>query len=329
LLVFAGTLAAAGFRGTDAFATLSKTGYSDPRADQVVGFLVIFGNVGLIVTPLLILVDAWTYGSLRVRAIAVVNLAALLSIDLLLGVRYRAFLIVAPLLLIWHIFTRARAPSGNVYRAVWLIVFAGLVFLFASLAIQISVARGGGISRTEPSVSRQLDLLTPAAATVDHVDRVGLLYGRSYLDVLRGLVPRLIWNKPEAATTKLVKLVSDPRAGVAIPLFAEAYANFGVLGVFCISYLAGWLAAGAANRCRKEGGVIGIVGLALLPPLAVQVFSRGYSVQAVQTIAFTYGVIVVVRWWSKRHTASRTLTARRIQDVALHSRYVPTNDSAR
>jgi oligosaccharide repeat unit polymerase len=321
LLVFVATLAAAGFRGSDALATLSNAGYSDPRASQIVGFLLVFSNVGLIVTPLLILTDAWFYGGLRTRVVAIINFLALLTIDLLIGQRYRAFIVVASALLIVHLIGRTQLRNGNVRGIAFVGVFLTIGVLFTFAAVRVSTARTRYSTTRDTNISDQIDLLTPGAAAVDNVDHAGLLYGQSYLDLVTGAVPSAVWHKPVPSTVRLTNAIADPNAGVALPLFVEAYANFGVLGVLVFSCFAGWLAAGAANHCRKEGGIIGIVGLALLPPLAVQLFSRGYAVQAAHTIICTYGAIVFLRWLGRRrpHQMRVRMSAAQKPDLALGS----------
>jgi hypothetical protein len=88
-------------------------------------------------------------------------------------------------------------------------------------------------------------------------------------------VPRALWhNKPEGATSTVIRRFDPGNAGLAFPEFGEMYANFGLVGVLLgsvlfallVEYL--WIRLAVSASPREI--ILSSVGLAILVQLCLR-----------------------------------------------------------
>jgi hypothetical protein len=107
-----------------------------------------------------------------------------------------------------------------------------------------------GEGRSDRSLLNRLNLVNVTSVIIQETPETKpYLYGKTYGMVLPLLVPRFLWpSKPigHAATVTLtlyygIQSERVPiRTSIGVGLFAEAYANFGLLGVVALNVLIGW-----------------------------------------------------------------------------------------
>ena len=109
------------------------------------------------------------------------------------------------------------------------------------------------IGRLEGIATSSIDIATPYAAI--HQQQPGLLLGESYLQLPRLFVPQFITgNKPLPAMVLMIQAATIPGTGAAVPLWAEADANFGLIGLLGFGAILGWVVSRSdtADRRRME-----------------------------------------------------------------------------
>lgn len=98
-----------------------------------------------------------------------------------------------------------------------------------------------------------IDIATPYAAI--HQQHFGRLLGESYLQPPTLFVPKVIMeSKPLPAMSSLIQGVTVPGTGAAVPLWAEADANLGLIGLLGFGAILGWVVSRSytADRRRME-----------------------------------------------------------------------------
>lgn len=225
---------------------------------------------------------------------------ALLASGLLLAGAARGRFLVPALaaLLVW-LKTSKRMPDARVVAVVGTL---GLIVLTSV----VGVARGATGDRSiTPSnlVSYQLgsgsDLWSPIAGLAEHVpSQQHFLHGTSYLEMFVFPVPRAIWhNKPQGATSTLVRQFDPGVAGLAFPEFGEAYANFGMLGVALASFVVALLAEWLWGRLARASTATAAVGFSVCFSVLAQVFVRGAIAPMVtQNLILLVLAVPVTRW---------------------------------
>lgn len=136
------------------------------------------------------------------------------------------------------------------------------------------------IEKSQREIEARQYVSGPTAIAVSVPERVGFLYGETYIGGLLFFVPRSIWeDKPRGPGPAVAALIFGNRStlegyeGGGIPAggAGEAYFNFGYLGIIAVHLLFGlflkWLAARVLVRRGRESVVLLLlVGVDLAAP---------------------------------------------------------------
>jgi len=196
---------------------------------------------------------------LRVLGLIVLNLFLYTTI----GFKYR---IVVTLIGVFGVWAATRPHKGRLApRSQQMkVVLAGVAVTTVAFFI-VQVYRGNhesrnvvtassfDIGRLEGIATTSIDIASPYAAI--HQQHPGLLLGESYLQLPRLFVPKVITgNKPLPAMSLIIQAATVPGTGAAVPLWAEADANFGLIGLLGFGAILGWVVSRSdtADRRRME-----------------------------------------------------------------------------
>ena len=198
---------------------------------------------------------------LRVLALIVLNLFLYTTI----GFRYR---IVVTLIGVFAVLTTTRRPNEGRHapRSQRMkVVLAGVTVTTAAFFVAAVyrgnhesshfavTARSFDIGSLERITTNSIDIATPYAAI--HQQQPGLLLGESYLQLPMLFLPKVIMGgKALPAMVSLIQAVTLPGTGAAVPLWAEADVNFGLIGLLGFGVILGWVVscADTADRRRME-----------------------------------------------------------------------------
>jgi hypothetical protein len=244
---------------------------------------------------------------LRVLALIVLNLFLYTTI----GFKYR---IVVTLIGVFAVWAAARPHRGRpaLRSRRMKVVVAGVVVTTAMFFV-VQVYRGNHESSTvvtassfdgsslERIATSSIDIATPYAAI--HEQHFGLLLGESYLQLPMLFVPKAITgHKALPAMSSLIQAVTVPGTGAAVPLWAEADVNLGLIGLLGFGALLGWVVSRSdtADRRRMETAAMAAATGAVL----ASVLSRSLMFFAL----YEFAAIVFPIWvLSRRGPANRTL----------------------
>jgi len=209
----------------------------------------------------------------RLRVVALIGLNLFLYATL--GFKYR---IVVTLIGVFGVWAATRHPKGGpAPRSQQVkVVMAGVAVTIVAFfvvqvyrgnhqASQVVTASSFDIGSLEGIATSSIDIATPYAAI--HEQHYGLLLGESYLQLPRLLVPQFITgNKPLPAFLLIVRAVTLPGTGAAVPLWAEADANFGLIGLLGFGAMLGWVVSRSdtADRRRMETATMAVATGAVL-----------------------------------------------------------------
>jgi hypothetical protein len=241
---------------------------------------------------------------LRVLALIVLNLFLYTTI----GFKYRIVVTLIGVFAVWAA-TRPHKgrPASRPQRMK--VVLAGVaVTTLAFFVVQVYrgnhqsshvvTASSFDIGRLEGIVTSSIDIATPYAAI--HQQQPGLLLGESYLQLPRLFVPQVITgHKPLPAMTLMIQAVTLPGTGAAVPLWAEADANFGLIGLLGFGAILGWVVSRSdtADRRRMESATIAAATGAVL----CSVLSRSLMFFAL----YEFAAIVYPIWMLSRSRPMR------------------------
>ena len=236
---------------------------------------------------------------LRVLALIVLNLFLYTTI----GFKYR---IVVTLIGVFGVWAATRPHEGRLAprsqrRKVVLagVVVAAVAFFVVQVfrgnheSSQVVTASSFDIGRLEGIATSSIDIVTPYAAI--HQQQPGLLLGESYLQLPRLFVPEVIMgHKPLPAMLLIIQAATIPRTGAAVPLWAEADANFGLIGLLGFGAILGWVVSRSdtADRRRKETATVAAATGAVL----ASVLSRSLMFFAL----YEFAAIVYPIWMLSR-----------------------------
>ncbi len=240
----------------------------------------------------------------RVLALIVLNLFLYTTI----GFKYR---IVVTLIGVFGVWTAPRpqeglpAPRSRRMKVVLAAVAVTAVAFFVIQVFrgnhdsgQVVTASSFDIGRLEGIVTSSIDIATPYAAI--HQEHLGLLLGESYLQLPRLFVPQvIIGRKALPAMSLTIQAVTVPGTGAAVPLWAEADANFGLIGLVGFGAILGWVVSRSdtADRRRIETATMAAATGALL----VSVLSRSLMFFAL----YEFAAIVLPIWMLNRWRPQR------------------------
>ena len=244
---------------------------------------------------------------LRVLALIVLNLFLYATI----GFKYR---IVVTLIGVFGVWAATRSHKGRFTPRSqrMMVVLAGVaVTAVAFFVVQVyrnNYQSGNGVTassfdigQVEGMVTSSIDIATPYAAI--HQQQYGLLLGESYLQLPRLFVPKVITgNKSRPAMWLIIQAVILPGTGAAVPLWAEADANFGLIGVLGFGAILGWVVSRSdtADRGRMETATLAAATGAVL----ASVLSRSLMFVALDEFA----AIVLPIWMLSRSRPARGTT---------------------
>lgn len=103
---------------------------------------------------------------------------------------------------------------------------------FAQSVADVTSTEYNQRSMGETLTSGDFEAYPMLIATLDYVDHQDISYGRQLLGILVFYIPRSVWpDKPEGSGRMVAQYYNMKNVNVAHPIQAEAYLNFGVLGV--------------------------------------------------------------------------------------------------
>ncbi len=236
---------------------------------------------------------------LRVLALIVLNLFLYTTI----GFKYRIVVTLIGVFAVWAANRpHERRPAMRSQRMK--VVLAGVAVTTVAFFV-VQVYRGNhessrvvtassfDIGRLEGIATSSIDIATPYAAI--HQQQPGLLLGESYLQLPRLFVPEAITgHKPLPAMTLMIQAVTVPGTGAAVPLWAEADVNFGLIGLLGFGAILGWVVScsDTADRRRMETATIAAATAAVL----ASVLSRSLMFFAL----YEFAAIVYPIWMLSR-----------------------------
>lgn len=242
----------------------------------------------------------------RVLALIMLNLFLYSTI----GFKYR---IVITLIGVFGVWAATRPYEGRVAsRSERTKTVLGGVLVTAAAFFVVQVFRGNhqdgrgvtassfSISHLERIVTNSINIATPYAAI--HQQHFGLLLGKSYFQLPVLFVPTaIIGQKPLPAMVLTIRAVIVHGTGAAVPLWAEADANFGLVGLLLFGALVGWIVARSdiADRRRMETATMAAATAAVL----ASVLSRSTMFFAL----YAFGAIVLPIWMLTRWGPKRGL----------------------
>jgi hypothetical protein len=238
---------------------------------------------------------------LRVLALIVLNLFLYTTI----GFKYR---IVVTLIGVFAVLTATRLKEGRrAPRSQRIkLVLAGVALTTVAFFV-VAVYRGNhesshfavtassfDIGSLERIATNSIDIATPYAAI--HQQQPGLLLGESYLQLPMLFLPKaIVGGKALPAMVSLIQAVTLPGTGAAVPLWAEADVNFGLIGLLGFGAILGWLVSRAdtADRRRMETVTMAAATGAVL----ASVLSRSIMFFALyEFAAIVFPIWAVSRW---------------------------------
>jgi hypothetical protein len=236
---------------------------------------------------------------LRVLALITGNLFLYATI----GFKYR---VVVTMIGVFSVWAATRADKGRLaprsQRAKFILV-AVVMTTLAFFVIQVYrgnhessrvvTASSFDIGSLEGIATRSIDIATPYAAI--HQQHFGLLLGESYLQLPMLFMPKAIMGgKALPAMTSLIQAVTIPGTGAAVPLWAEADANFGLIGLLAFGAILGWVVSRSdtADRRRMETAAMAAATGAVL----ASVLSRSLMFFAL----YEFAAIVLPIWTISR-----------------------------
>ena len=241
---------------------------------------------------------------LRILALIVLNLFLYATI----GFKYR---IVVTLIGVFGVWAANRPhegrPASRPYRMK--VVLAGVMVAAVAFFV-VQVFRGNhaegrvvtassfSISDLERIFTNSIDIATPYAAI--HQQHFGLLLGKTYLQLPMLFVPRVIMgDKPLPAMVLTIQAVIAHGTGAAVPLWAEADANFGLIGLLGFGAILGWVVSRSdtADRRRLETATMAAATGAVL----ASVLSRSTMFYAL----YAFGATVLPIWMLSRWSPKR------------------------
>ena len=236
---------------------------------------------------------------LRVLALIVGNLFLYTTV----GFKYR---IVVTMIGVFGVWAATRPHKGRLAPRSWRmkVVLVGVVMTAFSFFVT-QVYRGNHESSRvvtassfdsrslEDIATSSIDIATPYAAV--HQQHFGLLLGESYLQLPTLFMPKVaMGGKALPAMTSLIQAVTVPATGAAVPLWAEADANFGLIGLLAFGAILGWVVSRSdtADRRRMESAAIAAATGAVL----ASVLSRSVMFFAL----YEFAAIVLPIWTISR-----------------------------
>ena len=252
---------------------------------------------------------------LRVLALIVLNLFLYSTI----GFKYRIVVTLIGVFGVWAA-TRPHESRLALRSQRMKVVLAGVAMVVVAFFV-VQVFRGNheqsrvvtassfSLSDLERILTNSIDIATPYAAI--HQQHFGLLLGKSYLQLPMLFVPRVIMGqKPLPAMVLTIQAVISHGTGAAVPLWAEADANFGLIGLLGFGAILGWVVARSdtADRRRMETATMAAATGAVL----ASVLSRSTMFYALYAFGATVLPIwMLSRWRPKRGTPGSSEAERR------------------
>lgn len=242
------------------------------------------------------------HNAYRLRVLALITLNLFLYTTI--GFKYR---IVVTMIGVFGVWAANRPHKGRLAprsQRVKVVLVGVVVTTLAFFVVQVYrgnhesshvvTARSFDSGSLQRIATSSIDIATPYAAL--HQQHFGLLLGESYLQLPILFVPKVITGaKALPAMTSLIQAVTLPGTGAAVPLWAEADANFGLIGLLVFGAILGWVVSGSdtADRRRMETATMAAATGAVL----ASVLSRSLMFFALyEFAAIVLPVWVISRW---------------------------------
>lgn len=250
----------------------------------------------------------------RYRTKVIILLGTNLVLYFTLGFKFRVVELCLGVFGVWassrpH---RSRLPTQlQRYRVVTLAVFVSLASFFTLQVFRSNHDNGQSthvasfsVQHLESLAVSTIDISTPYAAL--HDAHLPLLRGRSYTQLPALFVPRVLYHsKPLPAMAQEINEVTTPGVGAAVPLWAEADMNFGLIGLIVFGLLVGMVVAWTDSLDRRDFGLAALASAiaAVLP----SVLSRSLMFFALYELA----AVALPIWWVCRRFELRTAPSRK------------------
>jgi hypothetical protein len=150
------------------------------------------------------------------------------------------------------------------------------------------------IGNLERIATNSIDIATPYAMI--HQQQPRLLLGESYLQLPKLFLPKVITGgKALPAMVPLIQGVTLPGTGAAVPLWAEADVNFGLIGLLGFGAILGWVVSRsdtADRRCMETVTMAAATGA-----VVASVLSRSIMFFALyEFAAIVFPIWAISRW---------------------------------
>lgn len=251
---------------------------------------------------------ALSSGQKTVRnSIYIINALVFIS----LGFKYRiVVLLIATLIALPAARPAIRISGGRLIAALCI----GIVAFFGMQALrdyhQAAVTGSSvtlGARNLVSTYHASIDLASAYSAI--HAAHFPLLYGKSYEQLPLLLIPQvLLPDKPAPAMLAVVQAVTTPGAGAAVPLWAEADQNFGVVGLLLFGGLMGYVVRRIERLCSTPDLWQRLVGAAATG-LLLSALSRSVMLFAVQQVIFMILPLLLMRRLVRASTDPATSVA--------------------
>ena len=204
-----------------------------------------------ITAPIFLFVFAWVLGKRgKLSVVEVAVLGALLMLAVVFpffnSSRTKVLIVLIEALVVWKC-VRGRIPTWATYGiGVGMLALLVLLSLVRSRSADLSAfdSQTGVQTLLESTVGGRHFLdLTKTAHIIEGVpEKVDYMYGESYVSWAFMPIPRTVWlNKPPLGAGPVIghEIFDLRSAGVPPGMIAEAYLNFGLLGILFVPFLIG------------------------------------------------------------------------------------------
>lgn len=136
---------------------------------------------------------------------------------------------------------------------------------------------------------------------VDYTNTYGVVWGRQFLGALFFWVPRSIWpDKPIGSGAQVGTDLGMSFTNISAPLWAEAYLNFGMLGVLAVFFILGWVLRTISTAFLDRGGMMMIFGSFFV---GFQLFLLRGDLMSSFTFLTPFLVFAILIFWRSRHVS--------------------------
>jgi hypothetical protein len=197
----------------------------------------------------------------RYRNKVILLLLVNLTLYATIGFKYRIVTLLLGVFSVWATSRAVRGKSTGKRHRVQIVIVA--IAVTAAAFFTVGVFRGNhasgrvtsassfGVKNLANIASNSINIAAPYAAI--HQEHLPLLMGESYTQLPLLFAPRSVLpDKPAPTMVVMIQAVTVRNAGSAVPLWAEADVNFGLVGLLGFGLLVGSIVRGADGMDRRR-----------------------------------------------------------------------------